>query len=96
MHKNVPKGVQKMIALKTSDIRNDFKKISNLVIEGEKILISRPRNENLVILSEREYNELEKMRIKNEYLTKLDKSFEQFSQEKTVVKTIEELEDMAR
>ncbi|MBS4900056.1 MAG: type II toxin-antitoxin system Phd/YefM family antitoxin [Clostridiales bacterium] len=85
-----------MIALKTSDIRNDFKKISNLVIEGEKILISRPRNENLVILSEREYNELEKMRIKNEYLTKLDKSFEQFSQEKTVVKTIEELEDMAR
>ena len=96
MHKNVPKGGQKMIALKTSDIRNDFKKISNLVIEGEKILISRPRNENLVILSEREYNELEKMRIKNEYLTKLDKSFEQFSQEKTVVKTIEELEDMAR
>lgn len=50
-----------MIVLKTTDIRNDFKKISNLVRTGEKILVSRPHNENLVILSEKEYNELEKL-----------------------------------
>ena len=85
-----------MIALKTTDIRNDFKKISNLVFSGEKVLISRPHNENLVILSEKEYNELEKIRRNNEYLAKIDKSLEQVSQGKTIVKTMEELEDMAR
>lgn len=84
-----------MIALKTTDIRNDFKKISRLVLMGEKILVSRPRNENLVILSEREYNELEKIRRNNEYLAKIDRSMEQFSQGRTIVKTMEELEDMA-
>ena len=75
-----------MIALKTTDIRNDFKKISNLVRTGE----------NLVILSEKEYNELEKTRRNNEYLAKIDRSIEQLSQGRTVVKTIEELEDMAK
>lgn len=85
-----------MIALKTTDIRNDFKKISNLVRTGEKILVSRPHNENLVILSEKEYNELEKTRRNNEYLAKIDRSIEQLSQGHTVVKTIEELEDMAK
>lgn len=85
-----------MIALKTTDIRNDFKKISNLVRTGEKILVSRPHNENLVILSEKEYNELEKTRRNNEYLAKIDRSIEQLSQGRTVVKTLEELEDMAK
>ena len=85
-----------MIALNTTDIRNDFKKISNLVRTGEKILVSRPHNENLVILSEKEYNELEKTRRNNEYLAKIDRSIEQLSQGRTVVKTIEELEDMAK
>jgi len=48
-----------MIVLKTVDLRNDFKKVSDLIMSGEIVLISRPHNENLVILSEREYNELE-------------------------------------
>ena len=43
-----------MVALKTADIRNEFKKVSDMVHTGEKVLISRPRNENLVILSEKE------------------------------------------
>lgn len=85
-----------MIALKTTDIRNDFKKVSNLIFAGEKVLISRPRNENLVILSEKEYNELEKLRRNNEYLAKIDSSFQQLAEGHTVVKTMEELEAMAK
>lgn len=84
-----------MIALKTTDIRNNFKKISTLIFKGEKVLISRPHNENLVILSEKEYNELEKIRRNNEYLTKIDLSLEQFKKGKTVSFSIEELEAMA-
>ncbi len=85
-----------MIALKTTDIRNNFKKISKLIFAGERVLISRPHNENLVILSEKEYNELEKIRRNNEYLAKIDMSMEQLSQGRTIVKTMEELEDMAK
>ena len=59
-------------------------------------LVSRPHNENLVILSEKEYNELEKTRRNNEYLAKIERPIEQLSQGRTVVKTIEELEDMAK
>lgn len=85
-----------MIALKTIDIRNDFKRISSLVCAGEKILVSRPKNENLIIMSEKEYNELEKLRKNSEYLLKIDASFEQFCQGKVVTKTMQELEDMTK
>ena len=67
-----------------------------MIFTGERVLISRPHNENLVILSEKEYNELEKIRRNNEYLTKIDMSMEQLSQGRTIVKTMEELEDMAK
>ena len=85
-----------MIALKTTDVKNNFKKISNLVCSGEKVLISRPHNENLVILTEKEYNELERIRRNNEYLSKIDTSLQQFAEGRTIVKTMEELEEMAK
>ena len=84
-----------MIAIKTIDIRNNFKKVSDIIKSGEKVLISRPHNENLVVLSEKEYNELEKAHRNNEYLAKLDKSIQQLADGKVINKTIEELEAMA-
>jgi antitoxin YefM len=85
-----------MIALKTVDIRNNFKRISDLVKIGEKVLISRPHNENIVVLSEKEYNELEKSRRNAEYLEKIDAAIERVSQGRVVRKSMEELEDMAK
>jgi antitoxin YefM len=85
-----------MIALKTVDLRNDFKRVSALVNAGEKVLIARPHNENLVVLSEKEYNELEKTRRNAEYLAKIDRSIQQVSEGHVVVKTMEELEEMAK
>jgi len=85
-----------MIALRTVDIRTDFKKISEIVKTGEKVLIARPHNENIVILSEKDYNELEKERRNAEYLRKLDKSRRQIAEGKVTVKTMEELEEMEK
>jgi antitoxin YefM len=85
-----------MIALKTVDMRNDFKKVSDLVNAGEKVLIARPRNENLVVLSEKEYNQLEKAAKNAAYLDKIDRSLQQLAEGRVVVKTMEELEDMAK
>jgi antitoxin YefM len=83
-----------MIALKTVDIRNDFKRVSELVSSGEMVLIARPHNENLVVLSEKAYNELEKMRRNAEYTAMLEKSMNELSTGKVIVKTLAELEAM--
>jgi len=83
-----------MIALRTIDLRNNFKKVSALINSGEKVLIARPRNENLVVLSEKEYNELEKAWRNAEYLAKIDRAIEQVAEGQIVVKTMEELEEI--
>jgi len=80
-----------MIALRTIDLRNDFKRVSDLINSGETVLIARPRNENLVVLSEKEYNELEKARRNSEYLAMLDKSVQEIAEGKTVSFTSDEL-----
>jgi len=51
-----------MIAIKTADLKQDFKNIANRITKGEKVLISRPKNENIVMITETEYNELDKLR----------------------------------
>ena len=66
-----------MIAIKTANITQNFKEFADLVVGGERVLVSRPRNENLVIITEREYNELERLRQNAQYLTKLDESLNQ-------------------
>ena len=59
------------------------------------MVVPRKENKNVVILSEREYKELEKARNNIAYLAKLDLADEQIRQGKVIVKTMEELEAMA-
>ena len=55
-----------MIAIKTADLTQDFKSVADRVMRGEKILISRPKNENLVLVTEKEYSELDELRRESE------------------------------
>ena len=83
-----------MIALKTIDLRNDFKKVSDLVNSGETVLISRPRNENIVVISEKEYNELEKNRRNTEYISMIDKSAKEVEKGKVITFSMDEIDAM--
>ena len=83
-----------MIAVKTIDLRNNFKKVSDLVASGERVLISRPHNQNLIVLSEKEYNELEKARHNADYLAKIERSRQQLAEGKTYTFTVNELDAM--
>ena len=58
---------------------------------GETIVISRPRNENIYMINETEYNALQKAKRNMEYLAMLDKSDEELKAGKVVIKTMEEL-----
>ncbi len=80
-----------MLAVKSMDIRNNFKEWCNKVINGETIIISRPKNENVVILSEREYNEMLKAKRNAEYLAMLDKSIAEAEAGNFIAKNIDDL-----
>ena len=48
-----------MLVIKTADLTQNFKQIADSIINhGEKVLITRPHNQNLVLITEREYKEL--------------------------------------
>ncbi len=85
-----------MIATKQMDIRANIKKYFDLAFNGEPIIVSRKENKNVVIISEAEYNALQKAKRNAEYLAMLNKSDEELKAGKVVVKTMEELESIHR
>ena len=80
-----------MLAVKSMDVRENFKSFCDKVFSGETLIISRPKNENVVMMSETEYNEIMKAKRNAEYLTMLDKSISEAEAGGFVVKTIDEL-----
>ena len=66
-----------MTAIKGIDLKTRFKEFCDRAFNGESFIISRPQNENVVLMSEKEYVELEKHRRNAEYLARLDRAFAQ-------------------
>lgn len=82
-----------MLAVKSMDVRDNFKNLCDLVFKGETLIISRPKNENVVMLSEQEYNKMVKAKKNAEYLAMLDRSIEEAEKGGVIVKDLEELEE---
>ena len=57
-----------MLAVKSMDVRENFKSLCDKVFRGETLIVSRPKNENIVMMSESEYNEIMKAKRNAEYL----------------------------
>lgn len=51
-----------MVAVKGTTIKTEFKSICDRATKGEIFLVTRPKDENIVIISEKEYRQL--MRFK--------------------------------
>ena len=83
-----------MIATKQMDIRANIKRYFDLAFNGEPVIVSRKHNENVVVISEKEYNDLQRAKRNIEYLAKIDKSTEQLNQGKTISFSIDELKEM--
>lgn len=81
-----------MLAVKSMDVRDNFKNFCDRVFNGETLVISRPKNENVIMLSESEYNEMMKAKRNAEYLAMLDKSMAEAEKGGFITKTIDELE----
>ena len=85
-----------MKTIKTVDLINDFKRISEWLEENsqEWVTVSRPRNKNIVLMTEAQANELAKARRNLEYLQKLDRSIEQANRGEVVKYTMDEMRAM--
>lgn len=81
-----------MLAVKSMDVRNDFKAFCDKVFRGETLIISRPKNENIVMMSEAEYNEIMKAKRNADYLAMIDKSMAEAKSGDFITKSIAELE----
>lgn len=80
-----------MIATKQMDVRANIKKYFDIAFNGEPVIVSRKENKNVVIISEAEYNELEKAKKNAEYLAKLNRADEQIRNGQLITKTLDEL-----
>ena len=83
-----------MIATKQMDIRANIKKYFDLAFNGEPVIVSRKENKNVVIISEAEYNALQKAKRNAEYLAMIDESVRQMERGETISFTMEELMEM--
>lgn len=83
-----------MIATKPVDLRARLKNYLDHAFHGEPVIVSRKNSQNVVIVSEREYNELMKAKRNAEYMAKIDESLENHAKGDTISFSMEELRAM--
>ena len=83
-----------MLAVKSANIQDNFKEWCDKISMGETVVISRPKNENIYMINETEYNALQKAKRNAEYLKMIEESEEQFKKGDTISFTLDELKEM--
>lgn len=84
-----------MIAVNYSTVRNNLKEYCDHATDNnETIVVTRKEEKNIIIMSLEKYNQMERAARNAEYLYKIDRSIEQFSQNRVVMKSMAELEEM--
>lgn len=82
-------------AIVATDLKNNLKYYIERAVLGDSIIITRPKKENAVLISENEYNELLRLKNNADYMYKLNRSVQQAKEGKIVSKSMEELETLA-
>lgn len=83
-----------MITTKPLDLRSNLKKYMDSAFRGELVVISRPKNENVVMVSEKDYSDLIRAKQNAEYLEHLDYSREQLIKNQTISLSMDDLRAM--
>ena len=83
-----------MIVAKQMDVRDNIKSFFDIAFSGESVFVPRKENKNVYIISQAEYEELQRAKHNAEYLEKLDRSYAEIEAGDVTVKSIEELRAM--
>lgn len=84
-----------MTATVATDLKANLKYYIEKAVSGDSIIITRPKRKNAVLISEDEYNELQRIKRNSDYMYKMSVSIQQAEEGKVVVKSLEELEALA-
>lgn len=84
-----------MTIVNYTTFRNNMKHyFDGITKERKHVIVNRQGEENVMMLSMDEWNEIQKQLSNLAYLRKLEESEKQVAAGRTVTKTIEQLEDM--
>ncbi len=83
-----------MLAVKSGNVRDNCQEWCDKISMGETVVISSPRNENIYMISEAEYNALQKAKRNAEYMAMIDESRAQLDRGETISFSMEELREM--
>ena len=84
-----------MTATITTELKANLKYYIDKAVNGDSVIITRPKKKNAVLIGEDEYNELLRIKENADYLYKINTSIQQAKEGKVVVKSMEELERLA-
>ena len=85
-----------MTATVATDLKANLKFYIDKALNGDSVIITRPKRKNVVLISEEEYNELQRIKHNADYMYKMNTSIQQAKEGKVVVKSVEELERLRR
>lgn len=83
-----------MKAIRAYELRSKFKEYADMAVGGETIVVARPNNKNVVVISEDAYNTLIRSQRNEAYLAQIDASLRELEEGKGIVKSLSELEAM--
>lgn len=78
-----------------TDLKTHLKFYIEKALSGDSIIITRPKQKNVVLISEKEYHELQRIKQNADYMYKLNSSIQQAKDGKVVSKSMDELERLA-
>ncbi len=84
-----------MTATITTELKANLKFYIDKAVNGDSVIITRPKKKNAVLIGEDEYNELLRIKENADYLYKMNTSIQQAKEGRVVVKSMEELERLA-
>ena len=84
-----------MTATVATNLKANLKFYIDKALNGDSVIITRPKRKNVVLISEEEYNELQRIKHNADYMYKMNTSIQQAKEGKVVVKSMEELEQFA-
>ncbi len=84
-----------MTATITTELKANLKFYIDKAVNGDSVIITKPKKKNAVLIGEDEYNELLRIKENADYLYKMNTSIQQAKEGRVVVKSMEELERLA-
>ena len=76
------------------DVRSNIKTYFDMAYAGEAVFVPRKGNKNVYIISQKEYEEFQKAKRNDEYLSMLNRSINQLNNGDVSVKSLSELRAM--